>query len=323
VGQAYLDEVMKYDAALQGKLAALRMATAPEALWPRTDPRWQKQVELDKAIEDLEKLVESKPAASPAASRAASQAVSLPVRPAVPRAAEPAALSPAQLLSAMDEAIGKVPAGLTLRSDGSRLDFFNRVWEALEVDGTPLRDYVAALEQRARVRLEFCRRVVASRAELDPARGGLHVKDTARQRQLDAPYEALASLLEAPRQAFLAHAEKRWRYLAAVLKTIDKREERSDYNLLSSERKYLKDNLEAVLKSLEQQCSQAEARRDELQQQLGRAGSDEKKKLESQVADQNAVVQEFRAQCDAWKTRIYQLPGLVPSGGKGTGSGGQ
>lgn len=55
-GQEYVDKVLKIDAELQKELAPLGAVASAESLWPKDDPRWRDQEEVEAHVKELTEL---------------------------------------------------------------------------------------------------------------------------------------------------------------------------------------------------------------------------------------------------------------------------
>jgi hypothetical protein len=271
-GQKYLDAIMKHDAALQQELRQLTGVTTRESLWPKSDPRWQDRSALETQVKDLEKLVAPTGSVKEARDRE---------------------------LRALQQAVEAVPAGLTFETLERKAAFVSKVWDALAVRHVPLIEYVADLEATVQARLDLYRAVLLAADDFDPARPGLWFKDAGRQATLDQQYDAFAQRLRAARETYLARAEQDLLADAKALATINKRQQRWEYEVLSNESKYLRDELEALAKRLSTQAEQAANELQKSQTQLKQANAEQKPRLEAEVAFLRQRAEELDAEAKA------------------------
>ncbi len=256
-GQEYLNKVLKADAKLQTEFAALREFEAAHSLWHREDPRWRDAEVLGKRVADLAKLVEA-----PEANRE-------------------------ELLQKLEVAVSELPAGLGLTTGGESA-FIERVWDALAMPGTELgmdvRNVLPRLEEPARLHLRLARDVQGAAEDFDAAGKGLAFKDAARQAPIDAQYDALERLLRERREAFLKYAEQELATCRARLKDIDKRAEKLDYEYLTNWETYLRDELEAIPKTLAAMIEKAREELEKLENEAKASEGDEKAALDAKIA---------------------------------------
>jgi hypothetical protein len=229
-GMRYLEQVMQADAQLRRQLlAAAGPVNAAVMLWPKDDPRWR---DVDALRPAPEPTTDDDPAAAPAA--------------------------PFQ--NAYDElaaAVGALPAGLA-PADARSTAFSERVWEALAVDGLPLREYVDRLAAIADRRARLHNRIAKCQDSFDPEAAGLTFGDPECQRKTDALYDELARALAAHREAFYQYARDHMAEVQRRIDQVDKQREREEYLLLDNTREYFKNTLDGWLKEYKNRTREIE-----------------------------------------------------------------
>ena len=222
-GQAYVERVFRADAALRQVLTAAAPLQTVDALWPWEDPRWR------------EKFPPKPPPTLADEVRDVAGSLSHATAPAEPGQPESAA---APALDALATAIEQVPDGLALDTPELKAEFVRRVWDALAVDGVPLREHVAQIEALGDLQQRFNDRIAACSDRYDPAATGLTFPDEICQGEVAALYDELAAALQAREEAFLAHAAAQMAHVYARLATVDKQKQRDEYLLLDNTREY-------------------------------------------------------------------------------------
>lgn len=230
-GQAYVEKVMKADAALRAALNAVAPVQTVDALWAREDPRWRAK---------------------------------FPPRP--PGQADARADTPGPAGTAVAGALDSLAAAIKLTPDGLALDtleshdaFVRDVWAALAVDGVPLRQHVAQAEALGDLLRRLETRVASCCASYALEAGGLTFSDEACQRDVDALYDELADALRRREDAFLRHAAERMQDVQTRLARIDKQKQRDEYLWLDNTREYFDNVLrDGWLKSLDDRIRAAE-----------------------------------------------------------------
>ncbi len=287
-GQAYLDQIMKHDAALRKEVNKLTAVTTVESLWSADDQRWQSKSAIEEQIGDLEKLLDSNGEHREACRKD---------------------------LDAIGTAVEAVPAGLSLDDPTAKAAFVGRVWEALYVRHVPLRDHVENVEATVRMRLELYSAVLSAAGDFDSAQAGLKFTDAERQAAVDQQYGAFAQCLRSNRETFIAQAEQDMVAAAQKLQSVDKKRQRVNYELLNNERKYLREELDALARGLAARAEKAQKEVEKLRQNLTRAGAEEKK-LEIQLGLDSAHADELSAEAKAMQNRVTEIcrrAGLSPS----------
>jgi len=279
-GQKYLDAIMKHDAALQQEVRPLAAVTTLESLWPKSDPRWQDRGALETQVKGLEKLLAPTGGGKEARDRE---------------------------LRDLQQAVEAVPAGLTFDTPERKAAFGGKVWDALAVRYVPLAEYVADLEAAVQARLDLYWTVLLAADDFDAARPGLWFKDAGRQATLDQQYDAFAQRLRAARETYLARADQDMVADAKALATINKRQQRLQYEALTNESKYLRDELEALAKRLSTQAEQAANELKKLQAQLKQANTEQKTKLETELAFCRQRAEELDAEAKAVRKRFEEI----------------
>jgi DNA repair exonuclease SbcCD ATPase subunit len=269
-GQKYLDAIMKHDAALQQELRPLTAVTTPESLWPKSDPRWQDRGALETQVKDLENLLALTGGGKEARDRE---------------------------LRDLQQAVEAVPAGLTFDTPERKAAFGGNVWDALAVRHVPLTEYVADLEAAVQARLDLYRTVLFAATDFDAGRQAI----------LDQQYDAFAQRLRAARETYLARADQDMVADAKALATINKRQQRLQYEALTNESKYLRDELEALAKRLSTQAEQAANELKKLQAQLKQANTEQKTKLETELAFRRQRAEELDAEAKAVRKRFEEI----------------
>jgi len=207
-GQEYVERVMRADAALREALRQWAPIQTVDDLWARDDPRWRSERQVATG--------------SPGA--------------------EPAPTAVAAALDALSAAVAQLPQGLPLTGTDSPAAFVDRVWQALAIDGQPLRDYVAELEALGRLQIRLRTRIVECAAHFDTNAAGLSYQDDNCRSQVDALYDELAAALRAREQRILEYAAGRMAAVYARINQVDKQKQRDEYLLLDNTREYF-DNL--------------------------------------------------------------------------------
>ncbi len=231
-GQAYVEKVMKADAALRAALNTVAPVQTVDALWAREDPRWRAKF----------------PPRPPGQADGAHAGTPGPAGTAV-----------AGALDSLAAAIELTPDRLALGTLESHDAFVRGVWDALAVDGVPLREHVAQTEALGDLLRRLEERVAACRASYAPGAGGLTFSDEACQRDVDALYDELAGALRRREDAFLRYAAERMKDVQARLGRIDKQKQRDEYLWLDNTREYFDNVLrDGWLKGLDDRIRAAE-----------------------------------------------------------------
>lgn len=275
-GQEYVDAVLKADAELQKELAPLRQLAAPDALWPRSDPRWQDETEIAKQAEEIVTRLEG-------------------CRP-----------KRELLLGKLGEAIQKTPNSLNLASGEAKGAFVKRVWDALAIDGTDLRDgqVVPELERIASAHLELNEAVRACAGSFDVERPGLNFKDPDSQGNIDREYDALQERLTNGRAEFVSYAERTLAQIAPRLKSIDKKKDRSEYQWLTYQSSHLTEELGAIPKRLQAAIKRTEQEIEQIEADAATADQEAKAKLQAKSQARRQSLELYRADLQNWKPRV-------------------
>jgi len=226
-GQAYVERVLKADARLRQELARL-FDLEVDALWAEDDPRWREADVLDEHIAELTQQVEA------------------------------GAAKRQKILDELSEAIDELPADLPLATPEARDPFKARVWQALATDGEDLRQHVSWLDETAAARLRLFKRVQECAEHFADDEIGLRFGDENCQQDVDQLYDDLRKRLQDRREAFLVFAEQRLGEVRGSLKSVDKRDERNEYQYLIDHRGYLRGKLETISKELDERIQAAE-----------------------------------------------------------------
>jgi hypothetical protein len=222
-GQAYVESVMRADAALRNGLTAAAPIQTVDALWPPEDPRWRDKF---------------KPEAVESPARGSHDAEGGP--PTATAATEPSRResASAQALDALASVIEQIPVGLTLDTPESKAAFVRNIWDALAVDGVPLRDHVVQIEALGDLQSRLNERISTCCDRFDRAAAGLAFANEGCQSEVSALYDELAAVLHAREEAFLEHAAAQMAGVHARLATVDKQKQRDEYLLLDNTREY-------------------------------------------------------------------------------------
>lgn len=277
-GQAYVDGVLKADADLQKELSLLKPLGDPLKLWPPSDPRWQDKAAVAKRLAELKELAEEHPAKRDAA------------------------------LEALGKAIAAVPAGLSLKEPRQRAALADKVWAALAVDEVPLDEYILRLERPLPLHLALFQEVSAAEEQVDSDRLGLAFKDAQREADILAKYAAVKAFAENEQEAWLRYAELRWGEVSARLQSVDKHEQRGEYERLSAEQKHLKNRMEAIAKSYQTAADEAAKTNVYIQKAQPEAlTAEEELRLELRLAAETARREHLLADATALKARVDQI----------------
>lgn len=287
-GQAYLDRVMQYDVALDRKLGLLGEMRTPESLWANADPRWKDREALEKHVSDLEKRLDEPQE----------------LLDSTEDLKEVDALLRRELMERIGEALDDVPEELPFTSDAAKADFVRRAWDALAGGRASRERAISWLEARVRERLVLYREVLAEIEQFDTTRPGLHVLDAGLDVELNSHLMALRTDMAAVRARFIEYAQLRLRVLEPQVVQTDKRTERAEYELLSSERQYWRDELAGIPKDVNDAATAAEKRLKQAKKQLKQANAEESRLLEAEVAFCEARIEELRAQQRELEQRI-------------------
>ncbi len=207
-GQAYVEKVMRADAALHKALRDCAPIQTVDDLWSRDDPRWQTGL-------DAGRSADSGGAAGAAVSAA---------------------------LNALAVAITSLPADLPPTSAATGATFVEQVWQALAVDGRPLSEYVAEVQELGQLQTQLRMQVTQCAASFDMNTGGLAFTDENCQRAVDSLYDKLAALLDAREERLLEYAAAQMAGVHARINRVNKQRQRDEYLLLDNTREYF-DNL--------------------------------------------------------------------------------
>lgn|GEM_PF-1600971 len=273
-GQEYVNAVLKADAELQNKLKPLRELDDVVSLWASEDPRWRDEKGIHEQLKTLIEHVKGHKSEREAR------------------------------LVKLGEVIEQTPVDLKLTV--SRVRFVARVWEALAIDGVDLREgaIITRLEESAAARLRLCRAIEAHLGDFDPDRTGLRFKDASYQQEIDRHYNAVHELLLEHRDAFLRYAENLLVVIEPRLKTIDKRQEKYEYEYLTNRRAYLRDELEAVSKKLQALIEKAEEELKILEREADKIKPPESSKINAKISFRRQRIEQLKADKAKWKDRI-------------------
>jgi hypothetical protein len=211
-GQAYVEKVMRADAALRDALAAVAPIQTFDALWSREDPQWRAKFE-------------QKPAETPADE---TQGMTT----------GPAGTGVSQALDALAAAIEQVPAGIALDTPNQKDAFVQKVWEALAVEGVPLRGHVAQIEALGDLHKRLEDRIASCCQSFAADASGLTFSDEACQHDVDALYGELAAALRVREEAFLKYAAEQMAQVHARIGKVNKQKQRDEYLELDNIREY-------------------------------------------------------------------------------------
>ncbi|MFH1745501.1 MAG: hypothetical protein ABIG44_00490 [Planctomycetota bacterium] len=290
-GQAYLDEVMRYRMALGRKMNLLTESIKPEALWAAGDPRWQDSAALIAHIEDLEKRLNT-----PAE-----------LLKSLEELKEVDALSHAELLDELAEALEAVPDGLSFARDAGRADFVRRAWDALAGGRTALERSISRAEARVREQIVLYREVLAEVEQFDSSRPGLHVLDAGLDAELNTRLTAPRTMSAAIRNDFIGYAQLRLRVLEPQVVQTDKRTERAEYELLSSERQYWRDELASLPKEVNDAALEVEKRLKTARKKLEKAAADAQAAHQAEVEFCEERLEELRDRQDTLVDRVKEV----------------
>lgn len=335
-GQQYVDRIMRHDRVLEAKTEALEQWTQPETLWPTYDPRWQDPealkahiLELEQALEELDTIAGVEAKLEELEARTSTQpdeTVATPRWTAKEREKRTEALEKkrkelqerqekdakaadekkdlslltrAALLESMSNAINALPEDLEHSSEAVRQDFVNRVWNSLKLpDGLP-RSYIPDLEARVAQRLALYRDALEQLGPAtQPAAGG----GAGLPEELADAHAALQQQFQDKRQRLIDRAAGRLPRLDAMLNSMDKREERDDYELMSSERAALRRRLERFPAQLRERSRAIEKDIAALQEKKSPTS-------QAQIAALQRWEREISAQHEELEKRIKELLG--------------
>ena len=275
-GQKYVDSVLNADAKLQKELDLLREYTATDALWPQADPRWQDEVAIAAAVESLTDLCEGRKGRRQL------------------------------LLRELGRAIDQAPQGLQHETDADKASFADRVWWALSIMDANLRSgfVIRDLEAVAEAHLNLTRLVQGCEGAFDTDRPGLNITDAREQKGLDAHHGALRHRLDLRREAFLDHAESVLSGMAPLLRTVDKRRNRGDYEYFTYRSAYLKGELRAIVKRLQAATAQTTAELEQLQAEVARADEEARPCIAAEITAAQERLARYQADLEMWEPRV-------------------
>lgn len=276
-GQAYVNAVLKAHAELQKEVSPLYGFADVFSLWPRDDPRWQDQAAL---AERLAAIAEALEGTQPKRETA---------------------------LDKLGEVIEKAPKDLDTTTPGAEAAFMARVWDALSMDqGEDLKTGRAIewFETAAAAHRDLVRATQAGADDFDPDHPGLRFKSPSHQREIDEHYDALVQGLRDALESTVRTAEQDLMEITPRLRTIDKREQKYEYEYLTYRSDYRRATLEQIPKDLRERVHETRKELEKAQDVASEARAAEKSKADAKAAFLKRRIEELSEEQKQWQGRV-------------------